>query len=89
MQSVILPPCPRIDYPECRLTGEGTEYLGFQSISASGAECIEWSGTDYPEEDSNYCRNPDGRLSGPWCYVTDDTMETCNIPFCKRIHCIT
>ena len=49
---------------------------------------MEWSGTNYPEEDSNYCRNPDGRSSGPWCYITEDTTETCNVPFCKRIHYI-
>ena len=72
------------DYPECRLTDQGTEYLGFQSISASGAQCLEWVDTDYPEEDNNYCRNPDGRSTGPWCYVAEDEIESCDISFCKR-----
>ena len=42
----------------------------------------------------NYCRNPDGELGGPWCYIIrEDEYETgdsyggtwkfCNVPKCE------
>ena len=32
----------------------------------------------------NYCRNPNRRASGPWCYTSDNNLEweTCGIPLC-------
>jgi len=32
----------------------------------------------------NYCRNPNGSKSGPWCYTTDPKVEWeyCPIPSC-------
>uniref|UniRef100_A0A8B9Z4V3 Kringle domain-containing protein n=1 Tax=Buteo japonicus TaxID=224669 RepID=A0A8B9Z4V3_9AVES len=35
--------------------------------------------------DENYCRNPDGDESGPWCYTTDPAtrFDYCNIPECE------
>ena len=47
-------------------------------------------------EAENFCRNPDGDLSGPWCYVDDDgdddgddnsdgkggKWESCGIEWC-------
>jgi len=31
----------------------------------------------------NYCRNPDGSQM-PWCYVTPDENEPCDIPVCGQ-----
>ncbi|GAB0186942.1 plasminogen [Grus japonensis] len=35
--------------------------------------------------EENYCRNPDGDESGPWCYTTDPgtRFDYCNIPDCE------
>ena len=34
---------------------------------------------------ANFCRNPDQKTTGPWCYTTDSdvTWETCQIPICS------
>ena len=77
------------DYPECRTTGIGSEYLGSQTETASGRPCVAW---DSPGSSNRQlgsitsCRNPDLRHSGPWCYVDPNSGESedCNIPFCKR-----
>ena len=56
-------------------------------MSISGAQCKDWSGTRYPSEEANYCRNPDLRESGPFCVIQGDhgdLEETCGIEFCKR-----
>ena len=37
---------------------------------------------------SNYCRNPDGREGGPWCYIDSterNEWEFCDIPFCDGV----
>ncbi len=37
---------------------------------------------------SNFCRNPNDQLTGPWCYTTDpDTeKEKCDIPRCSGVY---
>ena len=34
---------------------------------------------------ANYCRNPDKKSTGPWCYTTDPdkTWESCDVPKCQ------
>ena len=34
---------------------------------------------------ANFCRNPDGKDTGPWCYTTDPgtEWETCQVPICS------
>ena len=41
--------------------------------------------TDNLEAEGNYCRNPDGKEGGPWCYTTDKDVlwEYCDISFCE------
>ncbi len=36
------------------------------------------------DDESNYCRNPDAKPGGPWCYTTDHNTpwEYCDIPYC-------
>ncbi|XP_075457642.1 tissue-type plasminogen activator isoform X2 [Ascaphus truei] len=63
--------------------GSGETYRGAQSVTQSGAECVNWNSTALSERRYNtqhinaqqlglgnhkYCRNPDGD-SKPWCYV--------------------
>jgi len=76
---------------------EFTNYTGRQSVTAFGRSCQYWSSqkhhphnfTDparFPDPSLlsaiNYCRNPDGKSSGPWCYTMDPDIEweTCGIP---------
>ena len=64
----------------------GANPLAYRSSSPSPspsppqvwAEQMPWHHTmtvfDYPDAGlggHNYCRNPTGRESGPWCYTTD------------------
>eukprot|EP00966_Prymnesium_polylepis_P319517 7375964-Prymnesium_polylepis.1 len=55
------------------LTGQGTDYRGYQNTARSGYVCQAWAShqsphnhsympTNYPEAGllANYCRNPDG-----------------------------
>ena len=42
-------------------------------------------------EAKNHCRNPDGDIGGPWCYVDDntedeETWESCGIEWCDSSH---
>ncbi|XP_037021961.2 prothrombin [Artibeus jamaicensis] len=76
--------------------GLGMNYRGNQSVTRSGIECQLWRSryphkpevnvTTHPEADlrENFCRNPDGSATGPWCYTSDPTVrrEECSIPVC-------
>jgi len=48
----------------------------------------------FPEGDireaRNFCRNPDKKTSGPWCYTTDPEKEweTCQVPICSGKICV-
>uniref|UniRef100_A0A3B3YGC1 Kringle domain-containing protein n=1 Tax=Poecilia mexicana TaxID=48701 RepID=A0A3B3YGC1_9TELE len=86
---------------EC-VEDNGTDYRGKQAKTKSGKLCQRWDADtphnpmfkpeNYPlaDLDSNFCRNPNSKSQGPWCYTTDpDTVwEYCNIPSCAgRTHC--
>lgn len=74
------------------------DYTGTRSITASGRVCQRWNSQlphahninvdDLPDaslgDAANFCRNPDGRSTGPWCYTLDVDLvtETCGIPLC-------
>ncbi|PAA64574.1 hypothetical protein BOX15_Mlig018513g1 [Macrostomum lignano] len=87
----------------CLKSTSGTEYAGTMSTSASGKTCIPWTSntalhTYYLPQmfnaatmsaASNYCRNPDGSTTGPWCYVDATTRENCNIPMCSSPTVVT
>nr|XP_013002919.1 prothrombin isoform X1 [Cavia porcellus] len=74
----------------------GMNYRGEVNVTRSGIECQLWS-SRYPHRPEvnqsshpgaglleNFCRNPDGSASGPWCYTTDPTVrrEECSVPVC-------
>ncbi|XP_045681133.1 prothrombin isoform X2 [Phyllostomus hastatus] len=78
--------------------GLGMNYRGNQSITRTGIECQLWRSryphnpeinvTTHPDADlrENFCRNPDGSTTGPWCYTSDPTVrrEECSIPVCEE-----
>uniref|UniRef100_A0A8B9ZB46 Plasmin n=1 Tax=Buteo japonicus TaxID=224669 RepID=A0A8B9ZB46_9AVES len=81
---------------QCR-RGIGKDYRGMEAKTWRGIPCQKWAektphNPKYTPEkhpnaglDENYCRNPDGDESGPWCYTTDPAtrFDYCNIPECE------
>ena len=77
-------------------TTNGTDYTGTTNITESGLICQSWD-SSIPHihpitslfrpylEGHNYCRNPEGRGSRPWCYTTNATVrwEYCSISVCS------
>ncbi|XP_056003285.1 uncharacterized protein LOC125661191 isoform X1 [Ostrea edulis] len=68
----------------------GRHYFGTQNVADSGDLCQRWDTTtphhhnfDYLDDQSNYCRNPDGE-NAPWCYTVNPNKRwsTCIVPRC-------
>ncbi|CAG0895274.1 unnamed protein product [Darwinula stevensoni] len=79
------------EYPECRLTEMGKEYIPWAPYHRVERELLRSiRDTEQGLEgwnlklDWNYCRNP-GFRKRPWCFVSyeDLSWEYCNIPLCK------
>ncbi|KAF3703112.1 Plasminogen [Channa argus] len=85
------------EQPDCKI-GNGETYRGPTSITITGVTCQAWSSQtphqhtsftpkSHPDKglEGNSCRNPDGDVTGPWCYTTDRNKkwEHCNIPDCE------
>ena len=75
----------------CKSNLRGKDYTGTLSVSGHGVQCKPWldkdyNSSDFPdssiEEAASYCRNPDNRLAGPWCYITANTSQHCTLPVC-------
>ncbi|XP_015333346.1 prothrombin isoform X8 [Marmota marmota marmota] len=91
---------PRANFMECMegncAKDLGMNYRGHVNVTRSGIECQLWksryphkpdiNSTTHPgaELQENFCRNPDGSTTGPWCYTTDPTVrrEECSVPVC-------
>ncbi|CAG0886093.1 unnamed protein product [Darwinula stevensoni] len=86
---------------ECKQTDDGREYIGRKNVTQSGKKCQPWLSQTpnehstvlylpaFPDPDMdsyhNYCRNPDLKKLGPWCYNgegTDPEWEYCDIQHC-------
>jgi len=75
----------------------GIHYNETVNVTESNRTCQAWD-SDTPHfhpltslyrpylEKHNYCRNPEGRGSRPWCYTTDPNVrwEYCNIRNCAH-----
>uniref|UniRef100_A0A8C8DN93 Prothrombin n=1 Tax=Oryzias sinensis TaxID=183150 RepID=A0A8C8DN93_9TELE len=79
------------------VSGNGHNYNGNIHITKSGKVCQHWSHSfphpifrefNVSEPNSilqeNFCRNPDKRSEGPWCFTKDPSVqkETCRVPKC-------
>ncbi|XP_073416289.1 plasminogen [Dendrobates tinctorius] len=83
--------------PDCMI-GKGQDYRGKKSVTVKGYTCQAWNSQTphthssftpetHPNSglDINYCRNPDGDINGPWCFVTTPgsvSWDYCDIPAC-------
>ncbi|KAI9531621.1 hypothetical protein NQZ68_039327 [Dissostichus eleginoides] len=79
------------------ISGTGVNYEGNINITKSGRQCQYWTSSfphpiirefnaSEPESvlQENFCRNPDQRSEGPWCFTKDPTVqkEPCRVPTC-------
>ncbi|XP_057302000.1 plasminogen-like [Hydractinia symbiolongicarpus] len=72
--------------------GDGILYNGTVNITSTGKTCLPWninpflSSRVYSNLINNYCRNPQGYATAPWCYVnaTNRDWEYCDVPKCTQ-----
>ncbi|KAL5256309.1 hypothetical protein ACHWQZ_G011508 [Mnemiopsis leidyi] len=68
------------------LEGRGANYAGTMSVTERGFTCRRWNDVDDLQLGSygnhNYCRNPNGQMLRPWCYVKDENADWdyCSVP---------
>ena len=80
------------------MDNQGVNYDGMTNTTVSGWTCQAWDSTtphSHPFtslyrpylEDHNYCRNPEGRGTQPWCYTTEPSVrwEYCDVPDCSQL----
>ncbi|XP_066556738.1 prothrombin [Amia ocellicauda] len=92
------PPKVRTVYVKSNcLTGAGLEYAGNLSVTVTNKTCLPWKspraqalskGMEFLPEIKlveNFCRNPDGDMEGPWCFIDHpNTFEYCGIQLCDE-----
>ncbi|XP_016099655.1 prothrombin-like [Sinocyclocheilus grahami] len=80
------------------LDGNGETYTGDMFVTLGGRTCLQWSAAEVqafikgkellPQVQlvKNHCRNPDGDMEGPWCYVKgaggNITIDYCDLELC-------
>ncbi|XP_057295939.1 uncharacterized protein LOC130624361 isoform X3 [Hydractinia symbiolongicarpus] len=72
--------------------GNGSGYIGIINVTSSGKTCQPWSINpyldpgSYPTLKENFCRNPQGHLHKPWCYVEKSMQrwEYCDVKECSK-----
>ncbi|CDQ59888.1 prothrombin [Oncorhynchus mykiss] len=79
------------------MANNGLDYTGDLSVTMNGQKCLPWAspealalrkGKDFiPEVKlvANHCRNPDGDMEGPWCFVDqhgNTTVDYCDLDMC-------
>ena len=86
---------------DCKDRAEGAEYRGKVSRTRGGQQCVSWKimsrlvainplhfADDNLEDAANFCRNPNGKHTEPWCYTDRQgaAWEACDIPFCGDVY---
>jgi len=72
-------------------TGNGADYEGLKAMTKNGRPCKNWveegsiSPTTLGIGNHNFCRNPQGSKTKPWCFTIDPAVEFdfCDVPECK------
>uniref|UniRef100_A0A672R127 Prothrombin n=1 Tax=Sinocyclocheilus grahami TaxID=75366 RepID=A0A672R127_SINGR len=83
---------------EVCLDGNGETYTGDLSVTLGGRTCLQWTAAEVQaltkgkellaqvQMVKNHCRNPDGDMEGPWCYVKGEggniTIDYCDLEMC-------
>uniref|UniRef100_A0A1I7XTN4 Receptor protein-tyrosine kinase n=1 Tax=Heterorhabditis bacteriophora TaxID=37862 RepID=A0A1I7XTN4_HETBA len=73
----------------------GKKYEGTAATTVSGKMCMDWTEStsrefnvdQYKElrNSKNYCRNPGGKKTKPWCYAQPlGQEEYCDVPLCSK-----
>ncbi|KAF1764766.1 hypothetical protein GCK72_004716 [Caenorhabditis remanei] len=89
----LVPEIPRGHLTHWCYVNSGTQYEGTVAQSSSGKQCAQWIDSTsrdfnvhrFPELQNakNYCRNPGGKKSRPWCYTKPMGQEEyCDVPQC-------
>ena len=64
--------------------GTGETYSGRRNFTESGRPCRVWPSMNPPGH--NFCRNPGGHKTRPWCYVGPEyDVEYCHIKKCSSM----
>ncbi|KJH50878.1 kringle domain protein [Dictyocaulus viviparus] len=91
----VVPEIPRGHLTHFCYVDSGKYYEGTASTTTTGKTCMNWSEAPsreynvarYPElrYSKNYCRNPGGKKTKPWCYSQPlGQEEYCDVPQCSR-----
>jgi len=62
------------------MTGIGQEIHEGSVQSVFAQSCLPWKNP--PLNGTNFCSNPSGSISGPWCYVRKEEKQPCDVPIC-------
>ena len=68
------------------------DYRGYLNVSNAGNDCQKWTNSylsTFPDAglgDHNYCRNPDSRSGGAYCYIANGGRNYCDVPTCGDEH---
>uniref|UniRef100_A0AAY4DSA7 Hepatocyte growth factor n=1 Tax=Denticeps clupeoides TaxID=299321 RepID=A0AAY4DSA7_9TELE len=85
---------------EC-IVRSGENYRGRRNVTKSGIPCQAWAASiphehnfrDLKKKDlrQNFCRNPKGETTGPWCFTKDPETrhEECGLPQCAEVECVS
>ncbi|KFM80935.1 Tyrosine-protein kinase transmembrane receptor ROR2, partial [Stegodyphus mimosarum] len=87
--SLSVPRVLQVDHDATCYEGRGEDYRGPVSHTVSSHQCQSWSPVAEYDELSgghNYCRNPGGLETQPWCFISDPHIrrEVCDIPRCAE-----